>query len=222
MIFSDLLLRLLGFYGQTLFLGSLESSIFLPVLRDLTELKAEHARLSGSLLTCCLRLTLRAQSRDSSGSGRSDESEPAQLLLLVAKTQALEKEAHEKSQELMQLKSQGDLEKAELQDRWVSWVQEESLRESWLLEGCEWAEKMSNTPLPWEEGKCAVWVQWPSWSVTVTGYLASSLFLLVCNVNCSLWQQSPCSHTVEIVMSSCIPALPWNASLLPTVPCPLT
>uniref|UniRef100_A0A8I6A436 Centrosomal protein 250 n=1 Tax=Rattus norvegicus TaxID=10116 RepID=A0A8I6A436_RAT len=85
--------------------------------RDLTELKAEHARLSGSLLTCCLRLTLRAQSRDSSGSGRSDESEPAQLLLLVAKTQALEKEAHEKSQELMQLKSQGDLEKAELQDR---------------------------------------------------------------------------------------------------------
>lgn len=117
MIFSDLLLRLLGFYGQALFLGSLESSIFLPVLRDLTELKAEHARLSGSLLTCCLRLTLRAQSRDSSGSGRSDESEPAQLLLLVAKTQALEKEAHEKSQELMQLKSQGDLEKAELQDR---------------------------------------------------------------------------------------------------------
>lgn len=86
------------------------------MLRDLTELKAEHAKLSGSLLTCCLRLTVRAQSRESSGSGRT-ENEPAQLLLLVAKTQALEKEAHEKSQELIQLKSQGDLEKAELQDR---------------------------------------------------------------------------------------------------------
>lgn len=117
MTFSDLPLRLLGPYGQTLFLGCLESSLFLPVLRDLTELKAEHARLSGSLLTCCLRLTVRAQCRESSGSGRTDESEPAQLLLLVAKTQALEKEAHEKSQELLQLKSQGDLEKAELQDR---------------------------------------------------------------------------------------------------------
>jgi centrosomal protein CEP250 len=46
-----------------------------------------------------------------------DESEPAQLLMLLAKTQALEKEAHERSQELLQLKSQGDLEKAELQDR---------------------------------------------------------------------------------------------------------
>lgn len=117
MIFPGLPLRPLGFCGQALFLGSLESSLFLPVLRDLTELKAEHARLSGSLLTCCLRLTLRAQSRESSGSGRTDESEPAQLLLLVAKTQALEKEAHEKSQELIQLRSQGDLEKAELQDR---------------------------------------------------------------------------------------------------------
>lgn len=95
----------------------LRVSIFLPVLRDLTELKAEHARLSGSLLTCCLRLTVRAQSRESTGSGRAEESEPAQLLLLVAKTQALEKEAHEKSQELIQLRSQGDLEKAELQDR---------------------------------------------------------------------------------------------------------
>uniref|UniRef100_A0A8D2H0P4 Rootletin-like coiled-coil domain-containing protein n=1 Tax=Urocitellus parryii TaxID=9999 RepID=A0A8D2H0P4_UROPR len=85
--------------------------------RDLTELKAEHARLSGSLLTCCLRLTVGTQSRESSGSGRADRSEPPQLLLLLAKTQELEKEAHEKSQELIQLKSQGDLEKAELQDR---------------------------------------------------------------------------------------------------------
>lgn len=85
--------------------------------RDLTELKAEHVRLSGSLLTCCLRLTVGVQSRESDGSGRQDGSEPAQLLLLLAKTQKLEKEAHEKSQELIQLKSQGDLEKAELQDR---------------------------------------------------------------------------------------------------------
>lgn len=87
------------------------------MLRDLTELKAEHARLSGSLLTCCLRLTVGTQSRESNGSGRVDGSEPPQLLLLLAKTQELEKEAHERSQELKQLKSQGDLEKAELQDR---------------------------------------------------------------------------------------------------------
>lgn len=85
--------------------------------RDLTELKAEHVKLSGSLLTCCLRLTVGAQSRESDGSGKLDGSEPTQLLLLLAKTQELEKEAHERSQELIQLKSQGDLEKAELQDR---------------------------------------------------------------------------------------------------------
>lgn len=39
------------------------------------------------------------------------------MMLLLAKTQELEREAHERSQELIQLKSQGDLEKAELQDR---------------------------------------------------------------------------------------------------------
>lgn len=95
----------------------LESALSLLVLRDLTELKAEHVRLSGSLLTCCLRLTVGTQSRESDGSGRLDGNEPAQLLLLLTKTQELEKEAHERSQELIQLKSQGDLEKAELQDR---------------------------------------------------------------------------------------------------------
>lgn len=87
------------------------------VLRDLTELKAEHVRLSGSLLTYCLRLTVGAWSREPGTSGRLDGSEPTQLLLLLTKTQELEKEAHERSQELIQLKSQGDLEKAGLQDR---------------------------------------------------------------------------------------------------------
>lgn len=87
------------------------------VFRDLTELKAEHVRLSGSLLTCCLRLTLGAQSRESDGSGKLDGNEPTQLLLLLAKTQELEKKVHERSQELIELKSRGDLEKAELQDR---------------------------------------------------------------------------------------------------------
>ncbi|NIG59083.1 centrosome-associated protein [Pontoporia blainvillei] len=86
--------------------------------RDLTELKAEHVRLSGSLLTCCLRLTVGApQSWESDGSGRLNGSEPSQLMLLLTRTQELEKEAHERSQELTQLKSQGHLEKAELQDR---------------------------------------------------------------------------------------------------------
>lgn len=80
------------------------------------ELKAEHVRLSGSLLTCCLRLTVGAQSVETSGSGRAERSEPAQLLLLT-KTQELEKEIHRRSRELTQLKSQADLEKAELQDR---------------------------------------------------------------------------------------------------------
>uniref|UniRef100_A0A8C6DAN8 Centrosomal protein 250 n=1 Tax=Moschus moschiferus TaxID=68415 RepID=A0A8C6DAN8_MOSMO len=86
--------------------------------RDLTELKAEYARLSGSLLTSCLRLTVGVTpSRESDGSGRLNGNEPSQLMLLLAKTQELEREAHERSQELIQLKSQGDLEKAELQDR---------------------------------------------------------------------------------------------------------
>lgn len=86
--------------------------------RDLMELKAEHVKLSGSLLTCCLRLTVGApQARESTGSGRLNGSEPSQLMLLLSKTQELEKEAHKRSQELIQLKSQGDLEKAELQDR---------------------------------------------------------------------------------------------------------
>lgn len=95
----------------------LESALSLLVFRDLTELKAEHVRLSGSLLTCCLRLTVGAQSQESDGPGKPEGSEPTQLLLLLAKTQELEKEAYERSQELIQLKSQGDLEKAELQDR---------------------------------------------------------------------------------------------------------
>lgn len=110
-----------GFTGPDLhapFPGPLlESSLSLLVLRDLTELKAEHVKLSGSLVTCCLRLTVGTQSQESDGSGKLDGSEPTQLLLLLAKTQELEKEAHERSQELIQLKSQGDLEKAELQDR---------------------------------------------------------------------------------------------------------
>lgn len=56
-------------------------------------------------------------SRESDGPGRLNGNEPSQLMLLLAKTQELEREAHERSQELIQLKSQGDLEKAELQDR---------------------------------------------------------------------------------------------------------
>ena len=75
-------------------------------------------RLSGSLLTSCLLLTVGVPlSRESDGSGRLNGNEPSQLMLLLAKTQELEREAHERSQELIQLKSQGDLEKAELQDR---------------------------------------------------------------------------------------------------------
>lgn len=116
--FPDLSLRLVEPDLRSPFLDPYWSLLFsLLVFRDLTELKAEHARLSGSLLTCCLRLTVGAHPQESSGSGRMEESEPTQLLLLVAKTQELEKEAHTKSQELIQLKSQGELEKAELQDR---------------------------------------------------------------------------------------------------------
>nr|ACE77674.1 centrosome-associated protein CEP250 (predicted) [Sorex araneus] len=85
--------------------------------RDLTELKAEHVKLSGSLLTCCLRLAVGVQPRDPNSSGRQDGKEPAQVLRLLARTQELEKEAQERSQELLQLRSQGELEKAELQDR---------------------------------------------------------------------------------------------------------
>ncbi|CAO2617878.1 Centrosome-associated protein CEP250, partial [Lemmus lemmus] len=54
------------------------------------------------------------------------------MLLLVAKTQELEKEAHEKSQELRQLKSQGDLEKTELR---VSVEEEDTMTQSSDHEG---------------------------------------------------------------------------------------
>lgn len=104
-------------FSQTCFSLGLTSMFLSLVLRDLTELKAEHVRLSGSLLTCCLRLTVGTQSRESDGPGRPDGSEPAQLLLLLARTQELEKEVRERSQALTQLRSEGDLERAELQDR---------------------------------------------------------------------------------------------------------
>lgn len=111
-VFSDLLQA-----SQGLVPLSESPPLSLFVLRDLMELKAEHVKLSGSLLTCCLRLTVGTPSRDPNGSGKQNGKEPTQVLLLLARTQELEKEAHERSQELIQLRSQGELEKAELQDR---------------------------------------------------------------------------------------------------------
>uniref|UniRef100_A0A7N4PTF7 Rootletin-like coiled-coil domain-containing protein n=1 Tax=Sarcophilus harrisii TaxID=9305 RepID=A0A7N4PTF7_SARHA len=80
--------------------------------RDLAELKAEHMKMSGSLLTSCLHLSLELQSQEPQGSG----SERAHLQLL-ARIQELEKEINERNQELILLKARGNVEKTELQDR---------------------------------------------------------------------------------------------------------
>uniref|UniRef100_A0A5F8GJH6 Centrosomal protein 250 n=1 Tax=Monodelphis domestica TaxID=13616 RepID=A0A5F8GJH6_MONDO len=84
--------------------------------RDLAELKAEQVKISGSLLTSCLHLSLELQSREAQGSGRLAGNEQVHLQL-VAKTQELEKEIHKRSQELILLKARGNMEKTELQDR---------------------------------------------------------------------------------------------------------
>ncbi|KAK4812731.1 hypothetical protein QYF61_018280 [Mycteria americana] len=77
--------------------------------RDLSELKAEQMRLSGSVLVNCSRLHSRVQLWESVALGRP-------VLKDLAQQQA-EQETNQKAREAMCLQAKGDLEKKELQDR---------------------------------------------------------------------------------------------------------
>uniref|UniRef100_A0A8B9CSA4 Centrosomal protein 250 n=1 Tax=Anser brachyrhynchus TaxID=132585 RepID=A0A8B9CSA4_9AVES len=77
--------------------------------RDLSELKAEQMRLSGSILVNCFRLNSGIQLWESIALGRPVLKDQAQ--------QQMEREINQKTLEVMCLQIKGDLEKKELQDR---------------------------------------------------------------------------------------------------------
>ncbi|XP_035758688.1 centrosome-associated protein CEP250-like, partial [Egretta garzetta] len=77
--------------------------------RDLSELKAEQTRLSGSILISCSRLNCGVQLRESIALGR-------RVLKDQAEQQA-EQDLSQKTGEAMCLQVKGDLEKKELQER---------------------------------------------------------------------------------------------------------
>uniref|UniRef100_A0A8B9QU80 Rootletin-like coiled-coil domain-containing protein n=1 Tax=Anas platyrhynchos TaxID=8839 RepID=A0A8B9QU80_ANAPL len=77
--------------------------------RDLSELKAEQIRLSGSILVNCFRLNSGIQLWESITLGRPILKDQAQ--------QQMEREINQKTLEVMCLQIKGDLEKKELQDR---------------------------------------------------------------------------------------------------------
>ncbi|KAM6194851.1 uncharacterized protein WM294_010587 [Sarcoramphus papa] len=77
--------------------------------RDLSELKAEQLRLSGSVLVSCSRLNSAVRLRESVSLGRPVLKDQAQ--------QEAEEEISQKTWEAMHLQVKGDLEKKELQER---------------------------------------------------------------------------------------------------------
>ncbi|CAM9144752.1 unnamed protein product, partial [Bubo scandiacus] len=77
--------------------------------RDVSELKAEQMRLSGSVLVNCSRLNSGVQLWEPVGLGRPVLKDQAQ--------QQAEQETSQKTWEVMPLQVKGDLEKKELQDR---------------------------------------------------------------------------------------------------------
>ncbi|XP_050763490.1 centrosome-associated protein CEP250-like isoform X2 [Gymnogyps californianus] len=77
--------------------------------RDLSELKAEQRRLSGSVLVSCSRLNSAVRLRESVSLGRPVLKDQAQ--------QEAEEEISQKTWEAMHLQVKGDLEKKELQER---------------------------------------------------------------------------------------------------------
>ena len=77
--------------------------------RDLSELKAEQRRLSGSVLVSCSRLNSAVRLRESVSLGRPVLKDEAQ--------QEAEEEISQKTWEAMHLQVKGDLEKKELQER---------------------------------------------------------------------------------------------------------
>ena len=77
--------------------------------RDLSELKAEQLRLSGSILVSCSRLNSGVRLRESVSLGRPVLKDQAQ--------QEAEEEISQKTWEAMHLQVKGDLEKKELQER---------------------------------------------------------------------------------------------------------
>ncbi|XP_019406256.1 PREDICTED: centrosome-associated protein CEP250 isoform X2 [Crocodylus porosus] len=83
--------------------------------RDLSELKAEQMKLSGSILVNCLQLNSGTQLWESSTLGRPALKDHIQQN--HARSQEVEKEINWKDQEAISLKVKGDIEKEELQER---------------------------------------------------------------------------------------------------------
>ncbi|KAG6921671.1 centrosomal protein 250 [Chelydra serpentina] len=83
--------------------------------RDLSALKAEQIRLSGSILVNCFHLSAGTGHWESNTLERSAPRDQTQQL--CARAQELEKEEYQKTQEVMCLQVKGDIEKEELQGR---------------------------------------------------------------------------------------------------------
>uniref|UniRef100_A0A674K3K0 Rootletin-like coiled-coil domain-containing protein n=1 Tax=Terrapene triunguis TaxID=2587831 RepID=A0A674K3K0_9SAUR len=83
--------------------------------RDLSALKADQIRLSGSILVSCFHLSSGTRHWESNTLERSAPRDQTQQL--CARAQELEKEVYQKTQEVMCLQVKGDIEKEELQGR---------------------------------------------------------------------------------------------------------
>uniref|UniRef100_A0A8C8VMZ3 Centrosomal protein 250 n=1 Tax=Pelusios castaneus TaxID=367368 RepID=A0A8C8VMZ3_9SAUR len=83
--------------------------------RDLSALKADQMRLSGSILVSCFHLTSGTQHWKLNSLERSALSSQTQQL--CARAQEMEEEVYQKTQEVMCLQVKGDREKEELQGR---------------------------------------------------------------------------------------------------------
>lgn len=79
------------------------------LFRDLSELKAEQMRLSGSILVNCSRLNSCVQLRESIPLGKAVLKDQAE--------QQVEPKINQTAQEVIALQARCDMEKKELQDR---------------------------------------------------------------------------------------------------------
>uniref|UniRef100_A0A8C3FD05 Uncharacterized protein n=1 Tax=Chrysemys picta bellii TaxID=8478 RepID=A0A8C3FD05_CHRPI len=88
---------------------------YVSIMRDLSALKADQIRLSGSILVSCFHLSSGTRPWESNTLERSAPRDQTQQL--CARAQELEKEVYQKTQEVMCLQVKGDIEKEELQGR---------------------------------------------------------------------------------------------------------
>ncbi|KAL9834856.1 centrosome-associated protein CEP250 isoform 2-T2 [Geothlypis trichas] len=101
--------RLLGLWRQVVTLRRLCLEVKTATDRDLSELKAEQMRLSGSILVNCSRLNSCVQLRESIPLGKAVLKDQAE--------QQVEPKINQTAQEVIALQARCDMEKKELQDR---------------------------------------------------------------------------------------------------------